>query len=73
MLTVARDRMGEKPLYWAWCDEVLLFGSELKALKIHLAINVDIDRNALTLLLYPGALQYLSRHSKSDGGAGFMD
>jgi asparagine synthase (glutamine-hydrolysing) len=50
-LTLARDRMGEKPLYWGWCDDVLLFGSELKALKAHPAFNAEIDRNALTLLL----------------------
>jgi len=51
VLTLARDRMGEKPLYWGWCDDVLLFGSELKALKVHPAFNAEIDRNALTLLL----------------------
>lgn len=51
VLTLARDRMGEKPLYWGWCGDVLLFGSELKALKVHPAFNADIDRNALTLLL----------------------
>lgn len=50
-LTLARDRMGEKPLYWGWCDDVLLFGSELKALKVHPRFNAKIDRNALTLLL----------------------
>jgi asparagine synthase (glutamine-hydrolysing) len=51
VLTLARDRMGEKPLYWGWCDDVLLFGSELKALKVHPAFKAEIDRNALTLLL----------------------
>jgi asparagine synthase (glutamine-hydrolysing) len=51
VLTLARDRMGEKPLYWGWCDDVLLFGSELKALRAHPAFNVEVDRNALTLLL----------------------
>jgi asparagine synthase (glutamine-hydrolysing) len=51
VLTLARDRMGEKPLYWGWCEDVLLFGSELKALKVHPAFNAEIDRNALTLLL----------------------
>jgi asparagine synthase (glutamine-hydrolysing) len=51
VLTLARDRMGEKPLYWGWCDEVLLFGSELKAMKAHPAFNAEVDRNALTLLL----------------------
>jgi len=50
-LTLARDRMGEKPLYWGWCDDVFLFGSELKALRVHPAFNAEINRNALTLLL----------------------
>jgi asparagine synthase (glutamine-hydrolysing) len=50
-LTLVRDRMGEKPLYWGWCDDVLLFGSELKAVKSHPAFNADIDRDALTQLL----------------------
>ena len=30
-LFVARDRFGEKPLYWGWAGETLVFGSELKA------------------------------------------
>lgn len=51
VLTLARDRMGEKPLYWGWSNDVLLFGSELKALKLHPAFNTEIDRNALTQLL----------------------
>lgn len=51
VLTLARDRMGEKPLYWGWCGDTLLFGSELKALKAHPAFNADIDHNALALLL----------------------
>jgi len=51
VLTLARDRMGEKPLYWGRCGDALLFGSELKALKAHPAFKADIDRNALSLLL----------------------
>ena len=33
-LSLARDRMGEKPLYWGWAGKDLVFGSELKALRI---------------------------------------
>lgn len=33
-LFLARDRFGEKPLYWARHNDMLLFGSELKALKV---------------------------------------
>lgn len=51
ILTLARDRMGEKPLYWGTQGDVLLFGSELKALKTHPAFKADIDRSALALLL----------------------
>lgn len=50
-LTLARDRMGEKPLYWGWQGDTLLFGSELKALKAHPEFVGEIDRNALALLL----------------------
>lgn len=50
-LTLARDRMGEKPLYYGWQGDTLLFGSELKALKAHAAFRADIDRGALALLL----------------------
>lgn len=50
-LILARDRMGEKPLYYGWQNGVLLFGSELKALRTHPSWEGEIDRNALTLLL----------------------
>lgn len=50
-LTLARDRLGEKPLYWGWCGDMLLFGSELKALKAHPDFNAGLDRGALSLLL----------------------
>lgn len=38
-LYLARDRMGEKPLYWGWAGSSLVFGSELKALKSHPAFQ----------------------------------
>ena len=54
-LTLARDRVGEKPLYYGWLGSgkkrVFLFGSELKALKAHTAFSAEIDRNALCLFL----------------------
>ncbi len=48
---LARDRMGEKPLYYGWQNGSLLFGSELKALIKHSAFERRVDRNALALLL----------------------
>lgn len=50
-LTLARDRLGEKPLYWGWSGRTLLFGSELKALKTHPEFTAEVNRDALALLL----------------------
>lgn len=50
-LQLARDRFGEKPLYYGWQQGVLLFGSQLNALRAHPAFQPEINRNALTLLL----------------------
>ena len=46
-LTLGRDRMGEKPLYYGWQGNTFLFGSELKALKEHPAFKAQINRDAL--------------------------
>ncbi|CAI8798369.1 asparagine synthase (glutamine-hydrolysing) [Pseudomonas sp. IT-P100] len=55
VLILARDRLGEKPLYYGWQGQgeqaVFLFGSELKALKAHPAFNASVNRNALALYL----------------------
>jgi asparagine synthase (glutamine-hydrolysing) len=53
-LWLARDRFGEKPLYYGWAGEVLLFASELKALKQHPSWRGEIDRGALGLFLRHG-------------------
>ncbi len=47
-LTLARDRMGEKPLYYAWNGGLLLFGSELKGLRAHPDCPGAIDPVALS-------------------------
>jgi asparagine synthase (glutamine-hydrolysing) len=53
-LYLARDRMGEKPLYYGWQGECFLFGSELKALKQHPSFRADIDRQALVRYVRSG-------------------
>jgi asparagine synthase (glutamine-hydrolysing) len=51
MLSLARDRMGEKPIYYGWQKGSLLFGSEIKALRAFSAFKSEIDRNVLQLYL----------------------
>jgi asparagine synthase (glutamine-hydrolysing) len=46
-LWLIRDRMGVKPLYYAWDGRALWFGSELKALRAFGAWQAELDRNAL--------------------------
>lgn len=54
-LTLIRDRVGEKPLYYGWqgsgSNKVFLFGSELKALKKHPQFISEIDRGSLALYM----------------------
>jgi asparagine synthase (glutamine-hydrolysing) len=49
ILYLARDRMGEKPLFYGWCGKTFLFGSELKALRRYPGWAGEIDRNVLAL------------------------
>jgi asparagine synthase (glutamine-hydrolysing) len=50
-LSLARDRFGEKPLYYGWQGGVLLFGSELKAIAAHPSFARRINRDAVAQLL----------------------
>lgn len=53
-LFLARDRLGEKPLYWGWQGQALVFGSELKALRRHPAFRGDVNRQALASFMRHG-------------------
>jgi asparagine synthase (glutamine-hydrolysing) len=53
-LTLARDRMGEKPLYFGRAGGDLLFASELKALHAVPGFDPSIDPDAVSLLLRCG-------------------
>ncbi len=46
-LFIARDRFGEKPLYWGVFDRKLLFASEPKVLLAHPAVRPNLNLNAL--------------------------
>ncbi|RZJ85786.1 MAG: asparagine synthase (glutamine-hydrolyzing), partial [Chryseobacterium sp.] len=50
-LVLIRDRAGVKPLYYYWHNDLLLFGSELKALYQHQEFQKKIDVNSLALFL----------------------
>jgi asparagine synthase (glutamine-hydrolysing) len=50
-LFLARDRFGEKPLYYGRQGKTLLFGSELKALRAHPIFRPEIDRSSLAQFL----------------------
>jgi asparagine synthase (glutamine-hydrolysing) len=54
ILHIARDRLGEKPLYYGWLGGTFLFGSELKALRVHPRWKGQVDPGALSLFLRQG-------------------
>lgn len=51
ILSLARDRIGEKPLYYGWAGEVFVFGSELKALQAHPEFSPYVSADALAQYL----------------------
>ena len=54
-LSLARDRFGEKPLYYGWVrsgnTQAFLFGSELKALRSYPGFNNPLSRGAVALYM----------------------
>ena len=50
-LYLARDRIGEKPLFYGWAGDHLVFGSELKALRAHPSFPTDVDPEAVAAYL----------------------
>lgn len=50
-LTLARDAVGIKPLYYGWQKGCFFFSSELKALRAHPDFSAEIDRAALSSYL----------------------
>ena len=85
-LSLARDRMGEKPLYYGRSGDAFLFGSELKALAAHSEWRGEVDREALTLYMrhnyvpapwsiYQGIHKLPPAHyvTVSDGGAAISE
>jgi asparagine synthase (glutamine-hydrolysing) len=54
LLYLARDRFGEKPLYYGWMGKTFVFASELKAVRAHPEFEADIDRDVLALYFRHG-------------------
>ena len=50
-LFLARDRLGEKPLYYGWANGAFVFASELKSLRAYPGFDNPIDRDVLALYL----------------------
>lgn len=50
-LSLARDRVGKKPVYYGWANGCFVFASELKAICAMPQFWPTVDRDALTLLL----------------------
>ncbi len=75
VLMLARDQLGIKPLYWSDRDGLVLFGSELKALRAHPAWAGEIDRGALMAYLrlaYVPGPHSIYRHAKKLQPGGWL-
>lgn len=50
-LSLGRDRLSAKPLYYGWSGTTFLFGSECTALRAHPDFDDRIDRDAVAALM----------------------
>jgi asparagine synthase (glutamine-hydrolysing) len=55
-LTLARDRFGEKPLYYGWVDGAFVFASELKALQQYPGFRGELESGVLERYLRFGCV-----------------
>lgn len=46
-ITLLRDRVGVKPLFWYMHNDTFLFSSELKSFYVVTSFNKDLDRNSI--------------------------
>lgn len=69
---LARDRIGVKPLYYAWFEGKLLFASEIKAILAYPGFDIDVDEQALhhylTFLVTPSPMTMFKGVSKLPPG-----
>lgn len=50
-LSLARDRLGEKPLYYGFLDGCFVFSSDIAAIRENLYFREELDLDALTFFL----------------------
>jgi asparagine synthase (glutamine-hydrolysing) len=81
-LTLGRDRLGEKPLYYGWLgtgrSRNFVFASELDAIRCHPQFESTIDREALSALVGQGCVAgtrsiYTQIHKVAPGGLIIVD
>ena len=53
-LVLMRDRLGIKPLFYAWRGQQLAFGSEIKAVLAGMELDRNLDQQALAEFLWYG-------------------
>lgn len=53
-LTLVRDRLGIKPLYWSQTSTTVIFGSEIKSIRQHPESSHDLNRSAIANFLRNG-------------------